>query len=247
MNPISTKTSTNTPHIQITNTFKPVNTPTAIVQEIAQGCPSSDLPGKVYELTDGILQGVVAAMIIGSGLQDMEITIQSIADFSFFLQILPGTIFTTENSDIQTMVSRECLEFDIDPAEIVSITLDAACASMNKKEPSNIDSFTAIPPVLKIPEFTAEQFGQKEEYYLQLINHYGLYLLVSSKEFQEEDNFRIQQFAIWIITDDPAPDEFVEIGSYTSGAGPSYDELVKIKNLFVQIGLRPEGFKAFTN
>lgn len=55
---------------------------------------------------------------------------------------------------------------------------------------------------------------------------------------------RVQQFAIWTITDNPTKDGYVGIGSFGFGSGPGKTELARIKALFKAAGIPTTKYRA---
>ena len=165
---------------------------------------------------------MVNTTIQGAGLQKMEITLESNIDVSILITIIPGTLFITASSSVQTMVARELREIILEPFAEISLELDVACAEMHLDAPGPGDSFTAVwPPTIP-----------------------GLSKLVSSASFIEEDSFRVQQFATWVITDNPSRGNFVRLGSIGTGSGPSEEELTRIRQLFVEAGISTDEYRA---
>lgn len=155
-------------------------------------------------------------------LQKMNITLKSNVDISILVSIIPGTLFETFSSSVQTMVARELREIILEPFVEISLELDVACAEMHLDTPGPGDSFTAVwPPTIP-----------------------ALSKLVSSESFIEEDSFRVQQFAIWAITDNPSRGNFVGLASIGTGSGPSDDELRQIHQLFIEAGIPMDEYQA---
>ncbi len=57
-------------------------------------------------------------------------------------------------------------------------------------------------------------------------------------------DFRVQQFAIWTILDDPTRDGFVRLGTFGVGSGPSSKEISAIRKLFTEAGIDPDAYRA---
>jgi hypothetical protein len=129
--------------------------------------------------------------------------------------VLAGTIFRPRKKSTQDMVTRKEATVALrSRGEAVTISVAAACADMNRSVPDEKDDFalstTAAPPVLM--------------------------KLLRLPEFQKED-FRVQQFAIWTITDNPKPGGYVRIGAFGVGSGPDKEELQRIRDLFKKAGI----------
>jgi hypothetical protein len=102
-----------------------------------------------------------------------------------------------------------------------SLTLSAACASMELDAPGESDSFT----VSTAPVPT------------------DLIKLLNLAPFLDEP-FRVQQFAIWTITDNPPRGGYVGLGYFGVGTGPSDEEMERIRTLFQQAGISTEPYQA---
>ena len=168
-------------------------------------------------------EGMINTSIRGAGLQKMEISLESNLDFSIMVTIVPSTMFTTTSPTVQTMVARELREIILEPHVEISLELEVACANMtlDAPEPENLFN-AAYPPTIP-----------------------NLSKLVASKSYLEQESFRVQQFAVWIITDNPTRDNFVRLGSAVQAFGPSQDEINQIKQLFVEAGISTDEYLAF--
>lgn len=191
----------------------------------------TSIPDIIYELPEAIREGVVSATILGRNLQEMKIELEVNVDFSFGLYILPGTLFRTESAGVQTMVAIEFRDFVLSPGAELEISLEVACAEMEKATPSSANSFVPVSPL----EIGAE-FDGRGEY---------LTRLVSSDIFQEDFPFRGKQFAIWTITDNPARYDFVHLGTYGAGSGPSDDEIAFFEFMFDYLEIPSSEFALF--
>ena len=69
--------------------------------------------------------------------------------------------------------------------------------------------------------------------------------LLNLTEFHEE-TFRVRQFAIWTITDNPERDGYIGIATsfQVFGTDPSDEEIDKIRNLFIDAGISVSKYKA---
>ena len=179
----------------------------------------------LVEAVDGGLIGVSAA---GTGyITYIKMSLTSNSDEILEVAILPGTIFTSPASGIQSMVviDRE-LVIRVYPHEMTELfNVDAACASMELDAPEESNSLTltaAAPPE-------------------------DLVKLLGLPDFYEED-FRVQQFAIWTITDNPERDGYMGIatGFQIFGTGPSDEEMAKIRTLFEKAGISTDKYKALS-
>lgn len=67
--------------------------------------------------------------------------------------------------------------------------------------------------------------------------------LVASEVFRVAD-FRVQQFAVWTITNDPTRSGYVRLATFGVGTGPSNAELREIKAMFRDAGIDPGDYRA---
>jgi hypothetical protein len=67
--------------------------------------------------------------------------------------------------------------------------------------------------------------------------------LLGLSDFQDE-TFRVQQFAIWTITDNPARDGYVGLGRFVYGTGPEDEEIERIRILFERAGISIDKYRA---
>ncbi len=101
------------------------------------------------------------------------------------------------------------------------MTIQVACANMERGVPEESDGFTIRGA--PVPE--------------------DLIKLLSLPGFLDE-TFRVQQFAIWTITDNPGRGEYVGLGYFGAGSGPSDEEMQRIRALFNQAGIPIERYRA---
>jgi hypothetical protein len=174
-------------------------------------------------LREALSGGLIDVSILGSGLEKINVKVTPKMDFQFELEIEAGTIFQAQSSDVQNMVVRETEYIRVKPGLDAGLDVDVACADMEKRQPTSTDVFT-------IGEGSASK---------------DLLKLLRLKAFMNEP-FRIQQFAIWTITDNPAPDEYI---SLTLAPGisqsPAPDEMSRIKTLFTRAGIDADDYQAF--
>jgi hypothetical protein len=102
-----------------------------------------------------------------------------------------------------------------------SLTLSVACANMELNAPEESDHFAVnTAPVPK-----------------------DLIKLLNLPAFLEEP-FRVQQFAIWTITDNPPRGGYVGLGYFGVGSGPDEEEMQRIRALFQQAGIPTDRYQA---
>jgi len=187
--------------------------------------PAFDPPpgASVVPLADAVAAGNVQATINGGGLEKMTVRLQSKSDGLLEIVIAPGVIFAPQSGDVQRMVVRQAAVAVLQPGGAAALDVPVSCAEMQKKEPHPGDSF-------KVAAQPASSDLQK---------------LFTLPDFAFAAP-RLQQFAVWTLTDNPAK------GAYTGlsltggfGGGPSPDELAAVKDLLAQAGLDSAKYKAF--
>ncbi|HLE75565.1 MAG TPA: hypothetical protein VI864_05925 [Candidatus Bathyarchaeia archaeon] len=174
------------------------------------------------ELGEAVTSGLVEATISGDGLQRINITLRSTSDSPLEVTILPGTMFETQSAGIQSMVVREERVLSLKSRDsVLSRSVPVACATMELDQPDEKDPFTIS--TIPAPE--------------------DLVKLLNLPDFRNE-TFRVQQFAIWTITDNPPRDGYVGIGSFGFGSGPDDEEMQKIRALFEKAGIPADKYQA---
>jgi len=176
------------------------------------------------ELIDAESRGLIEVDAYGaSSLEWITLNITSRVDEPLKVIILPGTIFQPQSTNVQSMVVRKERFVVVEPkATTESKRVAVACSNMRLDMPSTSDNLTL-------------KTGQVSDDLIQLLN---------LPEFHEEP-FRIQQFAIWTVTDNPETYEYVGIGLYGMGAGPDDEEIEKIRTLFDKAEISTDEYRAF--
>jgi hypothetical protein len=196
------------------------------VQKVTALSQLAPPPGEAVQqlsLADAIHNGAVDASITGNGLDKLEVSLKPKVEGSLEISIEPGVIFEALAGGVQSMVVRRPAVVVVRPQSEVSLELEVSCASMQKKEPRGSDSF-------KVAGSPAAGDLQK---------------LLALPDFAFAP-LRVQQFAIWTLTDNPAPDAYVGISASGGfGGGPTAAELAAVKDLLTQAGIDPAGYNAF--
>ena len=184
------------------------------------------LRAAVYvELMQAKNMGLVDINASGTGsINRIQMSLTSKTDDNLEVAILPGTIFTSSAAGVQSMVVTIQELVLLDAYETTELfDVDAACANMELDAPeeSNSLALSTAPP----PE--------------------DLIKLLSIPDFQE-GTFRVRQFAIWTITDNPERDGYIGIvtGFGIFGSGPSDEEIEEIRVLFIKAGITISKYKA---
>jgi hypothetical protein len=159
---------------------------------------------------------------VGSGLQSLDIELTSLVDESLEVVVPVATLFAPRDSDTQKMVVITQATIQLSDEEPVRFTLDVACATMRRDTPGSSDTF-------RLSSVTPKR---------------DLRLLLREPAFADA-SFRVQQFAIWTITDNPKRSAYVGLGTFGVGSGPSAGEYRQIKTLFKKAGIDPTRYAAF--
>lgn len=122
------------------------------------------------------------------------------------------------------MVVIELIVFELEfNGDVSSRSVSVACASMELDAPDANDTLV----MSSIPVAA------------------DLAALLDLPDFHNE-TFRVKQFAIWTITDDPPRDGYVGIGYFGLGSGPSDDEMSRIRDLFEAAGISTSKYQALS-
>ncbi len=174
-------------------------------------------------LLEAITNGWVIASISGDGLSKIDISLKPQVDFNLELSIEPGTVFESQSGGVQNMVLRQGTVVVLKPNIEISLELEVSCANMELEQPSGTDTFVVSQ-------------GETADNLLGLIN---------LPEFRFESG-RIQQFAIWAITDNPTLYGYTGItDEYGLGSGPTYDEVERMRSLFQTAGIDTSQYQVF--
>jgi hypothetical protein len=172
-------------------------------------------------LNDAVAQGLVKVTTDGAGLDAVDLILASRKPGSWAVTIPAGTILGSTSKGVQNMVVREEQTVVLEGADAeVSLTVPAACINMTLDVPLTGNHFSLSGPAQG-----------------------DLARLVALPAFRERP-FRVQQFAIWTITDNPAPGEYVGIGSFGVGSGPSKEEMQLVRALFAEAGISTKKYQA---
>jgi len=159
-----------------------VTNTTETLTETTPPTPTTTQPPVYVELIEAQSTGLIEVSACGIGsLEVIKLSLTSQSDNTLQIAILPGTIFESQSAGVQSMIvitEKLVLLYPHETAK--SISVDAACASMELDAPSESDSLTLSTEAP--PE--------------------DLVKLLNLPDFHEE-TFCVQQFAIWTITDNP--------------------------------------------
>jgi len=137
--------------------------------------------------------------------------------------VLAGTVFEPDSSRTQNMVTLVEKKVKLSTyGERKSFSIAVACANMNRDTPDKNDSFKIS--TTKVPG--------------------DLSRLLKLDKFHETSS-RVQQFAIWTITDNPQRNGYMRIVFIGFGSGPTDNEMQTIKELFINAGIPLVKYRAF--
>lgn len=200
----------------------PLVTPTAPIEPLATQSFNSQPDYITLRLAEAAAKGLVQFTVAGHDLANIELTLKLRGVTPVEVVIPPGAIFVAESADLQNMMVRTKQRVWLDssnPQE--TLTISVACINMERQVPTASDK-------LRLSETSG---GGDLVKLLQLPNFQG-------------KPFRIQQFAIWTITDNPARTEYVGISSGGGGSGPDDQEIQSIRSLFQQAGIESGKYRA---
>lgn len=180
-------------------------------------------PSTIIELREAVGKGLVQANITGRNLEEIGLTVKSNSEDALVVEVQPGTVFNAEVYVVQNMIVIGEERLFLEPHGNSSLTVNVACAKMKLMQPTSAISFTL-------------EMAPASEDISKLLN------LVDFKDA----TFRIQQFAVWTITDNPAKDGYTGIGSgYGGYSGPSDAEIESVHALFVAAGIETQKYQVF--
>lgn len=184
--------------------------------------PTADV--REVSLAKAISEGLVTAKGSSNSLQRLGVTITSKADVPLLVNIPAGTYFIPRRAATQTMVAIDGTWVDVPAGEVVIAGVEVACAQMHDDQPGDTGKSDA---------FTVRAALAKGD----------LAKLLKSDAFREA-GFRVQQFAIWTITNNPSRSGFVHLGTSGVGSGPSTADLREIKSMFKDAGIATSAYRA---
>lgn len=187
--------------------------------------PNGNGESHTIELSEASEEDLLEYRARGEGsINRVTLTLTSKTEDDLNVQVLLGTIFEPRSASVQEMVvttSRSILLLSYETVGPVSI--DAACASMESEVPGEADSLTLSSASIST----------------------DLTKLLRLPEFQSE-TFRVKQFAIWTITDNPERGDYIGIttGGSILGTGPTEEEMGRIRLLFEKAGIPIDRYQA---
>lgn len=175
-----------------------------------------------FELSAAVSADQITITLRGRSLQGLELTIASKLDTAIRVVVNPATVFEPRASGTQAMVVIEKKVVTLEAQAEVEVELEVACAEMYDETPTSEDGFR-----LASERPTSD-----------------LVKLLKLPAFGDE-TFRIQQFAVWTITDNPSRTAYVGLTSSDgSGGEPTTAELKRISDLFAEAGIPAGHYRA---
>lgn len=183
---------------------------------------ATEQPVEEIGLIEAINQGLIELSITGRNtIDEIKIKITSTCSKHLSILIPPGIMFVA-GAGVQNMVVTKLETILLEPGDSRTAYVDAACANMELDVPVSSDSFVL---------------------YTEAINA-DLKKLLELDGFSDY-TFRIRQFAIWTITDNPKRHEYMGISSAGGwGTGPSDAEIETIKAIFQEAGISLTKYQA---
>jgi len=175
-----------------------------------------------YSLNEAVSKGLIYVSVSGMGLERVEVTITSRSAKTMNITIPAGTVFAASTRGTQNMVvTEERVEGLKGKGDASTFVVDAACMNMRLDTPTTSDGFAV----------EASSAGG------------DLAKLLALRSFSAQE-FRVRQFAVWTITDNPARRDYVGIGMFAIGQAPTDDEIQTIRRLFKEAGISIGKYRA---
>ena len=200
----------------------PTDSSTAPTDSSTAPTDSSTAPTRQVDLITAVKQGLVVARATGNGIQSMDLSLSSKTSDVLDVTVPAGTIFGANAADVQSMVATSGTDILLNPGDSnTPLTVNVACTNMHLNAPTSSDTF-----------------------YFRVSKSRDLLALLNLADFQQADP-RVQQFAIWTITDNPARDAFVGLETSNGPSGPpTDDEINQIRQLFTKAGITTSKYAA---
>ncbi|MFH1032360.1 MAG: CARDB domain-containing protein [Chloroflexota bacterium] len=173
-------------------------------------------------LVEGLNRGLVDVSAQGKHTMDtIHLTVTSTTDKYLRIVIRPGTMFFPQSTSDQRLIALTSTNILLNPHQKSQPYINTACMDMERDVPGESEKLTiresAVSP--------------------------DILLLTNLPDFQTQP-FRIQQFAIWTITENPKPNDYRGFGFFGLGRSPSNDELQQIRLLFEKAGISTTKYQA---
>jgi hypothetical protein len=185
--------------------------------------PEPTPAGEAIELSDAMAAGLIDVRLNGESLESLNIEITSLASEPSTIVVEAGTFFDPRRDATQSMVALWDTEIELEPGESTDRDIAVACGEMKRDGPDDDDVFSVRP---------AQATGD-------------LARLLAAPGLIDKD-FRVQQFAIWTVTNNPRRNGYVPLGTTFDifGSGPSKDEMAQIRELFEAADIDQQDYRA---
>jgi alpha-glucoside transport system substrate-binding protein len=184
---------------------------------VAEGPPPVERRGNIVDL---INDGSISVKATGRGIDELDLDIENLIDELLDVEIPAGTYFVSSASSQQNMVVRHTRVVQVEPNDLLSTILDAACAEMEDDVPGDETGFTV-------------QSGGSTD----------LSTLMPVLEAADVD-YDVEQAAIWIVTNNA---DYDDLGTLVSGWGYARvideDEAARAMQLVDEAGLNITYFR----
>jgi len=147
-----------------------------------------------------------------------------------------------------TSQTDEKLEIIISPGRILESQPEGVCcnAMITQDERITLEPYAAIGPVyIDIASLSMLSDMPADDDTLEIGSFVGgdLVKLLDLPDFYEQ-HFRIRQYAVWTITDNPGRNDYVSMNAFGWGGGITETEINTIKNIFQLAGISTEDYRA---
>lgn len=174
------------------------------------------------ELSAAEASKLVEVKLTDADLQFLDLTLKLRGANPLEVIIPAGAVFMSQSNRVQNMMVRMRQTVILTPAEPqADVTIPVACINMAREVPTAHDKLTLGSTVVS---------GD-------------LLKLLQNPDFLHQ-SFRVQQFAIWTITDNPSLTQYVGITSTGVGGQPGDAEIQSVRNLLVKAGIDTRKYKA---
>jgi hypothetical protein len=166
---------------------------------------------EAVELRQALADSRVSVAGTGDGLQSLDLELNSEVDVDLDVTIEAGTLLEPRVNGTQTMVVTAQQVVYLVARGSATASLDVACVEMHQEQPTGDDRFHVL----------SDQPAN------------DLLLLLAAPDFSEATG-RVQQFAVWTITNNPKRNGYVGLtsGFDVFGSGPDDEEIAAIRDLF---------------
>lgn len=160
--------------------------------------------------------------ITGFGLEYVTVRVTSKHAGPLTVSVPVGMMFTPRSPSVQTMVVRRPATIRLARSGVSQeVKVNVSCIEMAKDSPGESDEFSVSSTAAR-PELAK---------------------LLSAPGFVNQ-SFRVQQFAIWTVTDNPRRDSYPGIGAFVA-TEPTVAEFEAIRALLVAAGLDAKAYRAY--